>query len=201
MSIFLWLQIKHNILWLRCTVQQSNSLRSSKQEKVIAKGIHSKAQQAYAERHSHSYIHLWFSILYTKSSEPMNCKQLYDDASHACARHLIVRKYKCLCLLFLGFILFSDVVLVRSNILRGVHSPQISSRSEGFFALSFAFALPQKKVPQATDRNSKHPYIGWAISWPLYRYPQCLRLFTILLALNPTLPPSILLCSYWVSEL
>lgn len=30
-----------------------------------------------------------------------------------------------------------------------------------------------------------------AISWPLSQYPQCLRLFTILLALTPTLPPSV----------
>lgn len=42
-------------------------------------------------------------------------------------------------------------------------------------------AVPQKKVPQATDRNSKHPYIGWAISWPLLQYPRFLHLFTVLL--------------------
>lgn len=52
------------------------------------------------------------------------------------------------------------------------------------------FAFP-KKVPQATDRNGGHPYIGWAVPWPLSQYPQCLQLFTILfLSLPPSLPPS-----------
>lgn len=88
----------------------------------------------------------------------------------------------------------------QKNSLWGARPSQISSHWSFFFP-SFAFALPQKKVPQATDRNSRHPYIGRAISWPLYQYPQCLGLFTILLELEPTLPPSAPLCSYWVSEL
>lgn len=98
----------------------------------------------------------------------------------------------------------------QKNSLWGTRPSQISSHwslffffpsFSFFFLFPFAYALPQKKVPQATARNSRHPYIGRAISWPLYQYPQCLGLFTILLELEPTLPPSAPLCSYWVSEL
>lgn len=125
---------------------------------------------------------------------------------HVCNAVYLCVSTKCLFLFLFRFtcILFSDVVLFRSGtkkqLMRSLSMADKFTLKFVFFP-SFAFALPQKKVPQATDRNSRHPHIGRAISWPLYQYPQCLGLFTILLALEPTLPPSAPLCSYWASEL
>lgn len=159
---------------------------------------------------------LWLNItsMYT-CVMPCNCAQ-NEEYSHQC----LWQVQKCLCIIIKIWASEINSLSVSSsqtpsrlgsdtNSLWRIHPVVEKYRMylrhrvffSSWYSSSVPLALPQKKVPQATDRNSKHPYIGWAISWPLSQYPQCLHLFTILLALTPTLPPSVLLCSYWLSEL
>lgn len=105
--------------------------------------------------------------------------------------------YKCLCVLEseIKCILFPEAVQAGSetNSLKRIHPLQESTdcicNTEAFsswYSSSVPLALPQKKVPQATDRNSKHPYIGWAPN--ILSVSICLQFF--LLSLPPSLPPS-----------
>lgn len=66
-------------------------------------------------------------------------------------------------------ILFSKVVLVEVVDKKLMKNPTIAEKysichTKAFFpswySSSVPYALPLKKVPQATDRKSKHPYIG-----------------------------------------